>query len=215
MRRGSFLAGLFGEVAVAVLLVSSVGWAQDRAATASARELATEGLAAYDAGHYDIAAVRLRQAYQIVRVPAVALHLARSLERGGRWVEASEIYLEATRLTASGTDSNLQQQARDRAREAREALLPRIPRVRVRVENARPEDVAVHIDETLIPSSLLSAGWLVDPGPHRVTGEWLDENVTQLITLKPSDEPYVTLRFGHDTEAVPPPRGAAISPATT
>ncbi|MBN2192437.1 MAG: hypothetical protein JW751_06440 [Polyangiaceae bacterium] len=188
-----------------MLLVCRMGWAQDRASVATARELGEEGLAACDAGDFEVAAQKLWQAYEVVKVPTLALHAGRALERLGRWVEAAELYLEATRLNTTGSDAALQDAARSDAAAAREALLPRIPRLVIALEGAAPNDVAVTIDGVPVPPSLLSAGKLVDPGEHQVAGRRGTKAIETRATTIEGRTATTTLRFPSDAAAARQP----------
>ena len=188
----SLMAGLLGATPV---------WAQDRASISTAREVAKEGLEAFDAGDYETAAQKLDQAYGVVQVPTLALYTARAYEKVGRWVEAAEIYLEATRLDAKGSDAAAQERAKKEAVAAREALLPRIPRLVVEIEGAGPEEVAVTIDGALLPTPLLAAGRLLDPGEHRISGKRGNEVVEKSITVEEGASATVALRFGGASSA--------------
>ena len=61
---------------------------------------------------YDAASEKLERAYSVLRVPSIALWSARALEKGGKLVEASERYLEATRLDATVGDAATREKIR-------------------------------------------------------------------------------------------------------
>src|SRR5262245_51778251 len=133
-------------LALVLLGLSRPAHADDAANRAAARDLADQGLAAYEARRFGEAAEKLARAYAIVKLPTLGLYTARSLVELGKWVEASELYLETTRLDASsGVQATQEQAKRDAARE-REALLPRIPRLTVELRGASPADARVTVD---------------------------------------------------------------------
>jgi uncharacterized protein HemY len=55
--------------------------------------VARDGLEAYDAGRYDEAIDKLSRAYEVAKLPTLAVHTARALAKAGRLVEASEVTL--------------------------------------------------------------------------------------------------------------------------
>ena len=65
----------------------------------AARELATEGSALYQQSDFEGAYDRFNRAFQLVQKPNVGIWAARSLQRAGRWVEASERFLELERMS--------------------------------------------------------------------------------------------------------------------
>ena len=95
------LAVAAGLVLIGLIIDSMLGIRiEDDTAVTAAREVAQQGLDDYEAGEYETAAEKLLSAYQVVKLPTVALHTARALAKVGKLVEASEVYLQATRLDA-------------------------------------------------------------------------------------------------------------------
>lgn len=169
----------------------------------TARELATQGLDAYDAGDYEAAATKLSQAYSAVRVPTLALYKGRALEHLGRWVEAAETYLEATRLDATGSDAALQAQAKQEAQAARAALVPRIPWVEIAIEGVEPSEVEVTVDGVAFLSSLFLTGKMIDPGVHEIVGRHGGEEARTTVTTVEGQRATATLRFGGSASTDP------------
>jgi len=207
----------------ASVLVAATAAAQDDVTLATARDIASEGLRAYDAGRYEEAADKLSRAYQVVKVPTVALLTARSFVKVGKLVEASEVYLQATRLEAKGEFRAEQEKAQQDAGRERAELMPRIPKLLVTIEGADPNEVAVAIDGKDVPVALLGAGSLVDPGTRRIEGRRGQQVVTQQVTIAERERKAVTLRFGAEPAAPvaspamqgaapPPPAGATAPP---
>lgn len=73
----------------------------DAATKATARQLGEEGMKAYDKGDCTGAADKLARAHDLVRVPTLAFYAGKCMEKLGRFVEAEEKYLEATRNAES------------------------------------------------------------------------------------------------------------------
>lgn len=209
---------LFVSIIASSLLIPAVSLGQSSSVLSSARELAKQGLQAYDAGRYEEAAEKLAKAYQVVHVPTLAVNQARALVKLGKWVAASELYLEATRIARDKTWQSTQTDAQKDAEREREELLPRIPRLTVVVKGTAPTEVEVSIDGTSLPVALIGTEQLQDPGVHKVQGTRGPEVVTESITVREGDRANVTLQFKLVSAAVvqsgsnvPPP----VTPVAT
>ena len=186
---------VLASIIVSGLLLSQLAFAESSSVLSSARELAKQGLQAYDAGRYEEAADKLGKAYQVVHVPTLAVNQARALVKLGRWVAASELYLEAQRIPKDKSWQSTQTDAQRDAERERAELLPRIPRLTVVVKGAGPGDVEVTIDGGALPAALLGTEQLQDPGMHKVQGAHGTEIVTETIAVKEGDRGNVTLQF--------------------
>jgi hypothetical protein len=225
LRRGLrlpwFGSGPLPWVAV-ILTVSFTAVAGDKVGLSTARELAKQGLQAYDAGHYEEAVDKLSKAYEVVHVPTLAVNEARALVKLGRLVAASELYLEASRIPSEKSWQSTQADAQRDAERERGDLLPRIPRLRIIFKGASPSDVAVTIDGAAVPQALADAEQLVDPGERHIEGTRGTEVVKQSVNVKESDHAQVTLQFTQTNAAatplgsnVPSRPNQAAQPATT
>jgi hypothetical protein len=218
------------------LLFTAPGRAQDvdDAARAAARKLGYAGIEAYQANEYKSALEKLDKAYRVLQAPSLGLWSARALLANGRLVEASERYLEVTRLSPSGGEKAVQDQAKADARRELEGLTPRIPSLVVRLEGAYPSDTKVMVDGVAIPAALVGEGRPTNPGKHRIEGTRGTERVQAEVTLQEREEKSVTLRFNPagllgdgsstastdsaagaaaaGTAATPPPTGDAGTP---
>ena len=194
------------------LVLSTAAAAQDDATVAAAREIANQGLEAYDAGRYEEAADKLSRAYEVVKLPTVALLTARALAKAGKLVRASEVYLQATRLEAAGGFRADQEKAQADAARERAELMPRIPSLIVEVEGAEPKDVVATVDGKQVPMALLGAGYVVDPGTRRVEAKVGLVAVTEEVVLKEGERKSVTLRFASQPAAAPLPTAESAPP---
>ncbi|MGC4069706.1 MAG: hypothetical protein QM784_34615 [Polyangiaceae bacterium] len=188
-------------VVVTLLLGASQVRAQSDADVSTAREIAKEGLSAYDAGRYEEASEKLSRALEVVGVPTLALYTARANAKLGRWVRAAELYLLATQLNSKGASESAQMQAQREAEQERASLLANVPRLTIVVEGANPRDVEVTLDGRLVPLSQLGSAQLVDPGDHVIVarrgGEEVKVNLslleretkTTMLSLASSGEP--------------------------
>ncbi len=183
------------RVLVAALLVCSTAVAGNEASVSTAREIAKEGLNAYDAGRYVEANEKLSRALEVVGVPTLALYTARANVKLGKLVRASELYLLATRLDPKGPSESVQVQAQRDAAKERAELLPRIPRLTVTLSGEDLDDVVITIDGQDVPRALLGTSQLADPGKRQIAAKRGDEQVSAEIELADGEHKQTTLRF--------------------
>jgi hypothetical protein len=186
---------IFLPFLVAGLTTPIAAFAGDKASLSTARELAKQGLQAYDAGRYEEAVEKLSKAYQVVHVPTLAVDEARALVKVGKLLAASELYLDATRIAKERSWQSSQEDAQRDAEKERVELLPRIPRLRINIKGAAPADVTVSIDGVAVPQALFDTEQLVDPGERQVEGLRGTEVVKQAVSVKESEHAQVTLIF--------------------
>lgn len=168
MRRSTQGIGLLA-LCVA-LLGPSLALAQtaDPAARAAARDLGYQGVKAYQNADYSTAVDRLSRAYQVLKVPSLGLWLGRSLAQQGKLVEASELFLEVSRLSISGGDEAVQKRAQDDASKERVALQRRIAKLGVTVTGPDSAAAKVTVDDREVPAALLGVQSPTNPGSHVV-----------------------------------------------
>jgi hypothetical protein len=171
---------------LAALLGSPAAIAQqvDQASKSAAREIGKEGLELYKAGRYSEAEAKLSRAYAVVKVPALGLWTARALEKTGKLVEAAELYHQVGLLQVSGGDREVQEAAQQAAATEREALLPRIPKLKVQVEGAPAGESQVTVDGVAISSALVGVKRPANPGKHSVVAKVGEQVVTEEVELR-------------------------------
>jgi hypothetical protein len=176
----------------------------------AARELATEGSTLYQQNDFEGAYDRFNRAFQLVQKPNVGIWAARSLVRGGHWVEASERYLELERMTLpEGAPADQLQAVQDAARERRE-LLGRLPSIKVIVEGADPSSVFVSLNGQLVKPALIGAKQPVNPGKLLVKGVRGEQAVEASVELGEAQFREVRLVFSGAQPAAQP--GAETAP---
>lgn len=197
------------------LVLASAGAAHaqelDDQTRSAARELATEGSALYQQSDFEGAYDRFNRAYQLVQKPNVGIWAARSLVRAGRWVEASERYLELERLTLpAGSPPDQLQAVQDAAKERRE-LLGKLPSLKIIVEGEDPSAVFVSINGQLVKPALIGVRQPVNPGKLLVKGVRGEQVVEQTVELSEAQSRDVKLSFA----AVAQPLAAPAQTTTT
>jgi hypothetical protein len=168
-----------GRVALVVLVFLSSfpvpAVAEDSKARAAARELGGQGVTAYKREAYPEALDKLQRAYEVVRVPSLGLWSARALNKLGRWVEASERYVEVTRLDASSGNPAIQEKAKKDAQAELAELRARIPALELTVAGVARQDVTILLDGGTLPPALLGTRVPIDPGPHRLEVRYAEQ----------------------------------------
>jgi hypothetical protein len=139
----------------------------------------------------------------------LAVWSARTLVKRGQLVAASELYRQATLLTPNDLwVGNAQQQAQaDAAKELGE-LQPRIPKLRVQLDGAAPNDVVVTIDNVALATALLGFDLPSDPGSRHIVGKRGAQIVEQTVNLNEGDRKDAVLKFN----AATPSSAIAVAP---
>ncbi|MCK6587329.1 MAG: hypothetical protein L6Q76_07065 [Polyangiaceae bacterium] len=150
---------------------------------AKARVLGEEGLSYYDQGMFIDALDRFERADALLKAPTLGLMAARSLEKLGRLVEASERYLAVTRMNLDPKASEVWKQAVVTAGKEREELLPRIPTIEISLEGPGAEGASVRIDGRPVPRAIIGIKTPIDPGMHRIEARGTGTAAAERITL--------------------------------
>ena len=209
MRTSSFIAISFP---LALLFAASTASAQpvDAATKSAARGVAEEALKLYDKGDFAGAYDKANRANELVHAPTMGLLTGKCLEKLGRWVEASEKYLEASRAPLEPGASAAQKTAQAEADRLRTALMPRIPSVELVLDPPAP-DADVTLDGKLVPPAMVGIKRPIDPGKHNVATSRGGASANQDFTLKEADSVRVVLKapIGKPGAAyyAPPPGG--------
>lgn len=214
--RGRSIA-LIAVLVATVNLAGTASHAQDssdreRAAT---RQLGIDGLKLYQAGDYAAALEQFQRAHELVGLTTSGLWTARCLAKLGRLVEAAERYLEVTRMTLPADARPKHVDAQREARQEREELLPRIPKVTLRVLGPN-ETVVAQLDGKAVPSALLGVSQPVDPGSHHFEAAAGQAQAEERFSVAVGDERDVVLRLhlasGAPLTGSPPPKGGSAPP---
>lgn len=195
----------------------SLARAQARPETASthrdvARSIAVSGREAFNAGDYDTALTMFRKAYELYPAPTVVLYQARTLEKMGRWVEASEAYSRTARISVPSNAPAQFAEAIAAAREEREALVSRIPTLTVELRGVRDDDprMRVTINSRRLDTTQLAQPQRLDPGTYRIVGALGSERqFDSEVTLVSGQRRRVTISLDLASDALDVDSGGA------
>jgi hypothetical protein len=221
-KRSFSRSGLAATAILAGLLtLAGPGWSQTSEATrAAARQLATEGVNNFEAGEFAAASDKLNRAFETIHAPSLGLWSARALARCGRLVQASERYLEVTRLDPKNGDEAVQRQAQAEAEAEYNELQPRIARLTLAVFNTAPDgEVEVTLDGAVLPAALLRAQVPMDPGEHLIEARQGSLHAKQPLRIAEGARVNVSLQLAPSAAATsatarpPAPAARADDPA--
>jgi len=137
-----------------------------------ARSIAVTGREAFNAGDYETAVTLFRRAYTLYPAPTVVLYEARSLEKLGQLLEASEAYTRTTQIPVNPGAPAQFAEAVAAARQEGRLLLGRIPTLTLKLEGVSAEDadLRVAINGSAITPAQLGQARRLNPGKYRVVG---------------------------------------------
>jgi hypothetical protein len=192
-------------LAVPVVLATPVVHAQSAADKATARQLAIDGIKAYEAADYTTALDRLQRAQALYDAPVHLLYIARSQVKLGMLIEGSETYRRLARVELDATAPKAFVDAKESGAEELPGLEPRIPKLTVNIEPAGIADLELTIGQESVPAATVGVERPINPGRHVVTArapgyasaqstvelrEGQETSVT--LELEPGDEPLDT-----------------------
>jgi hypothetical protein len=192
--------------ALATCLWLTQAAAQTDEQRAGARELATDGLAAFDAQNYKDAVELFRKAESLVHAPPHLIYLARSHSKLGQYVRAREAYLKVINEQLPASAPQAFRTAQAEAAQELEQIEPKIGRLTIKLEGADGvKDLVVTVDGVSIPAVLVGTAQPADPGEHTVeAGATGYRAATQKVTLADAERGSVTLKLEADPNAVAP-----------
>jgi len=168
------------------MMLSSPAMAQS-SEKAAARSMALEGLKHFKAEEFAKALDLFSRAHSLVGAPTTGLWKARSLEKVGRWVEATELYLDVVETDLDDDADPRWVKAVDQARKERATLLPRVPKLKIELSGDGAAVAKVSIDGRTVPSALLGVSQPIDPGTHLVVAKHASARVEKRVTLRPGE----------------------------
>jgi hypothetical protein len=195
MRRSIARAALALALASSVLAPAAArADAPDAVTRGTARKLGAEGLTLYDKGRYAEALEKFRLANQLVPAPTLGVRVARCLEKLGRLVEASEVYLDVTRQEVERGAPYVHRRAQADALAEREKLLPRIPSLEVELTGPT-QGAVVRVDEDEMPAAMIGQRRPIDPGAHVVVVARGDRTISRDVTIAEREAARVSIEL--------------------
>ena len=191
------------------LLASSKAFGQDDSAVTTAYEIASQGFDAFKQGDPQLALERFNRAYPILKLPKLAVYMARSHVELGHYTQATALYAEAMQLGDGGGDHEAQERARNEAKQERQQLLARMPRLVVQTPGVPIRAVRFQVDGAEASSDELAAGKPVDPGNHQISAVSGTQRLEQAETIQDGASKTIVFKFqpempkGHDITRKP------------
>ena len=184
----------------------------DAATRAAARDLAEQGEALYKASDWAGALDKYQRANALVPVTTLGLRVARCLVKLGRLVEASEQYLDVTRMDLPPGALQVHKDAQVTAEAERKELQPRIPKVTVKLTGDVDE---LLLDGKTFQTALLDVPRPIDPGKHVLELRRGPKKVSQDFTIAEGENKPVAIDANGAfaaAEAPPPPTPKPVEP---
>ena len=156
-------------LAVALAFAPTPASAEDAETRSTARDLATQGAQAFEAGQFAQASDFFRRAHELVPAPSIALLQARSLAKLGNLVEAIDVYEQTARLKLADDAPEAYSQAVQTAHVEVEEVRRRVSRLKLTLLGvAQGEAPQVTIDDKPMPVVLLGVERPINPGAHHI-----------------------------------------------
>lgn len=194
---------------VALASTPRLATAQDFATKSAARKLGEEGIALFEKKQYAEALEKFNLAEQIVPAPTLGLRAARCLVQLGRFVEASERYLEVTRITLPQSQiTPAFRKAQADAVLEREDLLPLIPSLTITITGPMDATTMVFVDGEQVPTALVGQKQPIDPGVHEIEVRRKDTSIKKKVDIVIKENEKATL----DLPPLPAPKGPELDP---
>ncbi|HEY3497972.1 MAG TPA: tetratricopeptide repeat protein [Polyangiaceae bacterium] len=210
----------FASLLIAALLSSSLpALAQSDEQRAAAREIAMEGVKAYQAGKYDEAIDLLTKAESLYHAATHLLYLGRARAKLGHYVKAREAYLKLIKEQLPASAPQAARDAQQSASREVSEVEEKIGRLTITVEGKeQAKDLVVSVDGAPVAQVLVGIPQPIDPGEHKVDAVATGFRAPQqLVTIAPAGRASIVLKLEPDASAVAPvpavPVAAAAQPA--
>ncbi len=170
-------------------------WALGDSDKEAVRTLSNEAAAEFKQEHFDVSLDKFMRAYELAKVPRLAVWIARTHAKLGQLVAAYEFYREALSLQPNALwKGDLQAQAQVDAKQELELLQARIAKLRIDVEGVGTDSVRLTVNDGPVPSALIGVERMVDPGQQVVVAQWGDETVTQRVSLAEGETKQIVMK---------------------
>lgn len=201
----------------AVVSLQGLAFAQANQASASdmanARALGIEGVQLADRGDCATALDRLSRAEALYHAPTILGRIGECQVTLGKIVAGTETLQRVLREPIGPTSPPAFVAARDRAKKVLDSALPKIGKLRIRVEQV--PGLVVKVDGEPVPPAGLDVDRLTDPGAHQVDASAPGFRAAmQNVTLAAGGSTEVVLKLEPESGAAAgPPPGAAAAVA--
>ncbi len=168
-RRCAALLPVFGLLVLSPVIAAAQN--NEAELRTAARDLASQGIEAFDRHDYVAALDRFQRAFALVPAPSISVMQARALAQLGRILEALDVYEKTQRMPLPPDAPEAFKQAVLDAQRESEALWRDIPRLTIHVKTTTPapSDLTIMLDSKKVPPALLDVSRPADPGPHQIT----------------------------------------------
>ncbi len=186
-----------------------------RALGSAARRLGNEGIELYEKGDFSSAEDRLERAFAVIQAPTLGLWLARARARNGKLVEASELYLQVSRMSVESDAPPVLREAITDATREREQLDPRIPSLTISLQEG--EDTAgieISMDGNDLRSALLEVPIPVNPGKHEFEVSRQGKKLRGEVELAEREQKAIELTFRNEEDTAPPASPTTVPPGS-
>jgi hypothetical protein len=200
---------------MAVLLDASGARAQSPSPEdiAAARSLGTEGIRLADAGDCNGAIPKLDAAEKLYHAPTTLDRLGECQIGVGHLVAGTENLNRVVREPLAPNAPPAFVAAKKRAQQALTLAQPRIGNLKLHVDGAPADKIAITVDGLPVSSALLDADRPTDPGTHAVTATAPGfKTATDNVNVREGAESILSLKLEIDPTAV---ASAALAPAAT
>ena len=182
----------------------------------TARTLMTDGRAKREQGDHKTALDDFQRADSIMHVPTTGLEVGREHEALGQLIEAREAWLAVARLPVDPKEPKPFAEARKEAEQLAEAIVARIPTLKLIVTGLPPNAIPkLTIDELEVSSATIGVPRKIDPGTHSIEVGAGTASKKDSVELKEGEAKELTLAFTPEdlsgagpiqtNEAPPPP----------
>ena len=189
---------------VLLSFLASPAFAAGEDTVAKVRELAKQAQVDSSAGRFDAAVQKLKEAYQMAKVPALARNIARALVKQGKLVAACDYYRAASQLEQNELwRAQLQQTAQREAAVELSELLPRLSHLQIVIEGPPIQETTLSVDNVDVPSNTAGTDQVVDPGTRHVVAKYGVQVVEQNVELKEGEHRQLVMQLAAKSSATP------------
>jgi hypothetical protein len=191
--------------------LSGPAFAQDDAARAEARELATQGIGLFSESKFIEAIGYLERAEAKFHAPTHLLYMARARAKLGENVQAHKLYVDVLAEQVPNYAPDAFHKAQEAARGEIGSLNSKVARLKVAVVGNAAPGARVTLDGNVVPSERLAFAIAVTPGEHSVEASAGGlAPVTQTVNAAVGSEQPVELALNR--AAVVPSAGQPAGP---